>query len=259
MIIDSHMHMGLTWGGYGYSETLDELLALMDELGIGYCICSAGISICVSALEEGDALARRIYERSGGRVLSYHVYDPRRAEKSLEIMRREGEMYVGIKLHPSFHYTDAADERYRPAWELARERRLPLLSHTWDVSPTNPKQRFSHPSRFVKYLEEYPDVRFIMGHSGGRYAAIKEAVEAGRRFPQVMFDVAGDIHIARLTEYLVENVGGDRVLYGSDWPMMDPRTQLGAVLAADIGDDCREKILWDNAAELFSIEGRKRA
>ncbi len=256
MIIDTHMHLGFSTGPYNYPFSVKALLELMDELEIGYSISAHGQTLGANEYELGEREVDEAFALSGGRIRAYHLFDPRVAERSLAFMRKNlsNRAYVGIKLHPSFNYTDAADERYRPVWEFAREHGLPIMSHTWDLSQTNFKQKYSHPTAFVKYLEEYPEVRFIMGHSGGRFNGIRHAVEIGRRFPQVYFDIAGDIHIAELMRYLTENVGDRRVLYGSDWVMMDQRTQLGAVLGADIPLASKERILCDNAAELFNFE-----
>lgn len=256
MIIDTHMHLGPIQGHYDYPFPPKKLLELMDQLEIQYAISAHNSPLGSNGFELGEKQTEEAYKMSGGRFRAYHYYDPRIAERSLSFMERnlDNGIYIGIKIHPSFNYTDAADERYRPMWEFARAHNLPVLSHTWDLSPTNPKQKFSHPTAFVKYLEEYSDVPFIMGHSGGRYNAIVQAVEVGQKFPQVYFDIAGDIHISSLVEYLTNNVGDKRVLYGSDYAMMDPRTMLGAVLGADISMASKERILYDNAAELFNLD-----
>lgn len=255
MIIDTHMHLGPLRGYYNYTYSVQSILKLMDELNILYAISSHTMAIALNEYELSEEESNAAYELSGGRILSYHVYDPRVAARSLTFMERNRNRgnYIGIKIHPSSNYTDGADERYRPAWEYARAHKLPILAHTWDLSPTNPKQKYAHPTAFVKYLEEYPEVPFIMGHSGGRYNAIVQAVEIGRRFPQVHYDIAGDIYIADLIEYLVQIIGSSRIFYGSDFSMMDLRTQLGAVLGANISMADKERILYDNAMNFFQL------
>ena len=256
MIIDTHMHLGFSIGHYNHPFPVEELIELMDELGVLYGLSPHGVAINGNEYEMAEKENEEAYKLSNGRILFYHYYDPRAIERSLNFMEKHADDpgYIGIKIHPSMNYTDASDERYRPCWEFAKNHKIPIMSHTWDLSPTNFKQKYSHPTAFTKYLEEYPEVPFVMGHSGGRFNGIRAAVEVGKRFPQVYFDIAGDIHIAQLVEYLVDNVTDKRVFYASDYTMMDPRTMIGAVLGANVPVRTKERIFWDNAAEVFGLQ-----
>jgi len=44
-----------------------------------------------------------------------------------------------------------------------------------------------------------------------------------------------------------ENAGEDRIVYGSDLPMRDPRQQLGWVVFSRLSQRAKERILWRNA------------
>ena len=54
-------------------------------------------------------------------------------------------------------------------------------------------------------------------------------------------------------EELVREAGAERVLFGSDIPLMDPRSQLGKIITADISDEAKRLILGANAARLLRI------
>ena len=200
-------------------------------------------------------MGSRLYQESGGRILSYHYYDPRRQDLSLSLMEQylEDPAYVGIKIHPSWTFTPADDESYRPVWEFAASHGLPLLSHTWDLSATNPKQAYSFPARFEKYVREYPGVAFIIAHSGGRPGGIRAAVELGRKYGNVLFDIAGDIWPNGFLEYVAGAVGAERILYGSDYTMMDQQMMLGVVLGSDLPEADLECILYRNAQRVFGL------
>jgi predicted TIM-barrel fold metal-dependent hydrolase len=51
----------------------------------------------------------------------------------------------------------------------------------------------------------------------------------------------------------VNEAGADRVLFGSDMPLMDPRPQIGKIITADISDEAKQLILGDNARRLLGI------
>ena len=55
-------------------------------------------------------------------------------------------------------------------------------------------------------------------------------------------------------EFLVNGAGEDRVLYGSDIPLMDPRLQVGRIVTADISDEAKVKVLGLNAIKLLGLD-----
>jgi predicted TIM-barrel fold metal-dependent hydrolase len=200
-------------------------------------------------LREGLAAHRE----SGGRILLYSVFDPRLPD-GLEFVRQSlaEPAVVGIKIHPSFHQISAADDCWRPAWELAAAQGVPILTHSWCVSDYNPVQRYSQPTLFGRYVREFPEVGLILGHAGGRYEGHMAAAALARDHENVYLDLAGDCYSLGLVEYLVAEVGAERILYGSDLTWIDPRTQLGMILDAEVTDEDKALILRDNALRLFS-------
>ena len=55
-------------------------------------------------------------------------------------------------------------------------------------------------------------------------------------------------------ERLVDNLGVERILFGSDMPYLNLGGQLGKVLMAKFGDDVKKKILAGNAKKLFRFD-----
>ena len=253
MIIDAHIHRGMMAAQYVYDLSLERLLESMDFLGIGTAISSHCLSLMQGDFDGGTEAALKDYEFSGGRIKSFFYYDARFPERSLGVMREleNNPVFCGIKIHPSWSFTYADDEAYRPVWEYARERRLPILSHSWDVSAVNVKQKYSHPARFEKYLAEFPEVQLVLAHSGGRYRAIKCAAGLARKYGNLAFDIAGDIAEDGFLEYLVREAGSGRIMYGSDCPMMDQKTMLGVVYGADIELCEKEDILYNTARRIY--------
>lgn len=256
MIIDSHMHLGSLGGMHNYDVRPETIMNTMDSLGIGKAISSSCYNLTFGDMERGYAADIEAHEWSRQRIFSYLVYDPNGADTCLKLMESNFDpaIFKGIKLHPSWHGVFADDEAYRPAYEFARAKKLPVISHTWTISLTNPVQKFSTPDRFEKYAAEYGDVTLILAHAGGRYGGIRQAIALARKCPNVCVDIAGDVYIDQLTETLAREIGAGRVLFGSDYPMMDHRNMLGVVLGAGIPIDDKKKILHDNAVRIFGLE-----
>ncbi|MDO8685995.1 MAG: amidohydrolase family protein [Clostridiales bacterium] len=256
MIIDSHFHLGCLSGYYNYDLKLGSVLQLMDKLNISLAISSHAMGLTYGDLEGSMEDSIHTYEESGGRIISYYIFDPLNAQRCLEIMEKypNRKIFKGIKIHPSFHGVSADDERYEAVWIYAMDNKLPILAHTWDISLTNPVQALSFPARFEAYIKKYHQVILIMGHSGGRHDGIKEAARLGRRYSNVYFDTAGDIYSNCYLEFLVGQVGSDRILFGTDYSMMDQRNMLGVVLGADISLEDKENILYGNSLTVFNLE-----
>jgi len=58
---------------------------------------------------------------------------------------------------------------------------------------------------------------------------------------------------------LVEQAGADRILFGSDLTWIDPRTQLGMILDANISIEAKSQILGQNAARVFALQAETSA
>jgi predicted TIM-barrel fold metal-dependent hydrolase len=204
---------------------------------------------------EGLETLRREHGKSQGRIFYLGVYDPRGGKEALaeleEARRREG--FAGIKIHPSFHRTPAEDPSYEAVWSFAADHGLTIMSHSWSSSDYNPVQVLSLPGRFEAWVRRFPSVRFVLAHAGGRGDGRADAVRMAGAYPNVYLDFAGDVFCSRLLEHLDRQVPRDRLLFGSDFPWLDPRANLSRVFLADIPTEAKRRILRDNALEAYRL------
>lgn len=252
-IIDAHMHLGAPVAKVftrGYE--LRNVLQRLDRLGIERAYSSHHYWLDGRFAEAVEA-SMIAYDESSGRVPFLGVYDPRNEHASLRAIDscsgHDG--FIGIKIHPSLHRTSAEDPSYEPAWRFAQQHGLAILSHTWNASSHNPSQWLSLPKLFEKYIDKYHDVPFVMGHSGGRGSGHVQAVAIARKYPNVYLDTSGDVFGMGLISWLVETVGPERVLFGSDQPWVDPTAHLTRIMLADITDEAKRLILRDNALRVY--------
>jgi len=252
-IIDAHTHIDSP--GIYFTPRFDcrDLIDLMDLLGIRVSICSDHFSIFRGS---GEGLERllKICEESAGRIYGLAVFDPRKEGDLPAIRQRIGRPgLVGIKIHPSFHRTEPESPAYEPIWRLAAENDLPILTHSWSVSEHNPSQRYSTPERFEHYIKRYPSVRLVLGHAGGRGTGRGEMVRMVNTYPNVYTDIAGDIFCLDLIESLVRQIPAERILFGSDFPWLDPRANLTRIYLSEISVHGKQLILQENAQKVYRI------
>jgi predicted TIM-barrel fold metal-dependent hydrolase len=228
----------------------------MDRLQIDYAVCSDHRTL-FEGIASGTKLLGELFERSRGRIHFLGVYNPHEAARDLVALENavSHRGFCGIKIHPSFHGVPADDARYRAVWELAARRHLPILAHSWSVSEHNPAQALSTPGRFESYIADFPAVSLILAHAGGRAGGRQEVIELISRYTNVYTDYAGDIYDHRLLESLTDSLPAERILFGSDFPWLDPRTNLARTFLSDLSDGVKERILGLNALKLYGIGG----
>lgn len=241
-ILDTHAHLGPWFSTYIHAGEADGLLRSMDRLGIRATALIAFDAIGPDMRGGNDRVAAAM-RRYPGRFLGYATVDPNEpGAMHAELERCFRELgFHAIKFHCDTHGVPADADAYRPALEYAEAHRLCILIHGRITEPM---------------LKRYPNARFLSAHVGGWDGRFPNyAVELSRDYPNLYLDLAASTVYNGALEKLVEEAGADRIVHGSDTPLMDPGYQLGRVLAARLSAEDREKILYRNAARLFRFSG----
>ena len=259
-LIDAHAHTQDTPGGRVFAPCLNwrtaRWLSYMDGVWTQKMFFMPSEAIAdpsVSSLEViGDDC-----RKSGGRMFFFEVFDPNDVALSLCHLEQSLPLpeCVGIKLHPAEHRVSASDPRYAEAFSAARRFGKPVMTHSWEDSSYNPAQKLSCPHLFTPHLERFPDVKFVLGHAGGRPSTLPDVTALCARFPQIRADLAGDyFHWGNLRR-LRAGLGIKKILYASDCFWMDPRCMMGMLLDSIIPDGELKEILYGNASGFFSVPG----
>lgn len=253
-IVDAHMHVGPPGVFFTPKYDTKDYISLMNENHIAYSVCSDLLSI-MEDVSLGLEIADKIFEQSNQRIYILGVFNPKHTKESIFVLEKMAQKpyLVGIKIHPSMHGVDAESEEYESVWKFASENDLTIMSHTWSLSSYNPVQKYSTPLKFEKFVKKFPNVRFVMGHFGGRGDGRNEAIQLINKYPNVYGDFAGDIYDYELIENLVASVPSDRILFGSDYSWFDPKANILRVLLANISDKIKLKILRENAIKVYNL------
>jgi Predicted metal-dependent hydrolase of the TIM-barrel fold len=246
-IIDCHGHVGTYLHQIPYQGNIDSVLKMMDIAGIKMSTISHTRAL-VGDIAEGNRIVWECVKKHPDRLIGLMVYNP---NYSIEYNKERIEKYLdtpnirGLKIHTTLSNTSAGDPRFEPFFSMADERDLFVLCHTW---------RMSDVKGIEKYAKAFPNVKIIMGHSGGPdFDVMYEAIEVVRRNDNVYLDLTISINYEGMVELFVNEVSASRVLFGSDNPFMDARFQLGKVLYARVSDSDKEKILSLNMKNILGI------
>ena len=219
-IFDAHLHLGHDIDGM--VGDYDQLETLMAAYGI-----SRAFMFCLDepdrqpAFRAANDRTLAFAERSGGRLIPFVRLDLN--EGPLDEARRCLDAGArGIKLHPRAQKFTATDDRLGPVFELAAERRVPILIHGGRGLPPIA-------AGLASLVERYPEATLIIAHAGIADLAELARCMAGRK--GVLFDTSTWSPVDLLDFYRL--VPPEQVVYASDYPYgQQPSSLLMALRTA---------------------------
>ena len=176
-------------------------------------------------------------------------------------------MAVGLKVYAGYRPIHVADKRYHPFYDLARAHDVPVVIHTGETALPEALLKYAHPLTVDELAVEFPDVRFVMAHTGNPW--IIDAVEVARKNPNVYLELSGLFagrfcpqsmaeeerayldYIRMWMKYLGRY---DKILYGSDWPLVN-QADYQELMATVIPSAHHQAFFYDNARAVFSKIG----
>lgn len=172
------------------------------------------------------------------------------SEFTLELMEKhivKGNL-IGAKFHISMI---ADDERYEPIYAFLERHDIPLLFHSW--YKTVQRTTFeSTPADIARMARKHPSLRILMAHlTGAKLRGIQDI----KALPNVYLDTSGSQPEDGYLERAIEELGADRVLFGSDYPIRAFSTQLARIDSVSMSQEDREKVLYRNALRFFRKGG----
>ncbi len=250
LVVDCHVH--LHGQGRTAMENVDFRLRYADRLGIDALIVSLGETTrrqpSADDLVADNNWVRDAVEYCPERIYGLVYASPNHIDETLDAMERHirnGPM-VGLKMWVCRRCNDPA---YDPIVEYAAELGVPIQQHTW-IKSTGNLATESTPWDMLELAKRHPQAQFLMAHSGGNW---EKGIRIVRDQPNIAIDLCGGDPEAGQTEYAVELLGADRVLFGSDATGRSFASQLAKVLGADLTNGQRTLIAGGNAARLFAI------
>lgn len=155
----------------------------------------------------------------------------------------------GFKIHPDIQRVNIDDERLFPLYECI-EGRMPICFHMGD---DREEYQFSSAERLVRIKKRFPRLEVLAAHFGGYHAWEKSFMLA--ELDHIWFDTSSALWAItpeRATK-LVHELGSNRVLFGTDYPVAYASSELERFFALDLTEDERRAILYDNAARFLAL------
>ncbi|RBP48716.1 amidohydrolase family protein [Arenicella xantha] len=156
-----------------------------------------------------------------------------------------------VKLHPTVQRFYPDDSRAMEIYQRAKQHNVIIFFHGGraGIEPES-SHPYAMPRHYRAPLAEFPEVQFILGHAGARDHHAMFAL--ARDYDNAWIGTHGQ-SIQNL-ENMIAQTGGQRLLFGTDWPFYHIGMSLAKVLITTQGErrrSIRQAILRDNAVQLF--------
>jgi uncharacterized protein len=174
----------------------------------------------------------------------------------------------GLKLYPGYEPFYPADEKLRPAYELAEEFDVPVMIHTGDTYSATGKVKYAHPLHVDELAVDFPRVKFLICHLGNPW--FRDCMEVVYKNSNVYTDISGltlgefndrfEAYMRQqLKEMILWGVDPNRVLYGTDWPLASMESYLDFMEELNLPARDKDLMFFENAAALFKLDVKPRS
>jgi predicted TIM-barrel fold metal-dependent hydrolase len=195
-------------------------------------------------------------------IIPFASIDPHRGAAGVRAARRlvTDHGVRGFKFHPNTQAFFPNDRMAYPLYEVIAEHGLVALFHTGQTgvgagtrAGGGIRLKYSNPLHVDDVAVDFPDMPIILAHPSFPWQ--DEALSVATHKPQVHIDLSGwspKYFPPQLVQY-ANSLLKDKVLFGSDFPVITPDRWMKDFEGLPIKDDVRPKILKSNAARLFGL------
>jgi predicted TIM-barrel fold metal-dependent hydrolase len=166
----------------------------------------------------------------------------------------------GFKLHPPLMRFSPDDRAVYPFYERVEAARLPLIFHTGHSGIGTGvrggggiRLKYGNPLPIDDVAVDFPDLPIVLAHPSFPWQ--DEAISICLHKPNVFIDLSGwspKYFSPTLVQY-ANTLLREKVLFGSDYPLITPDRWLRDFAALPIRDEVRPLILKENAARLLGL------
>lgn len=151
-----------------------------------------------------------------------------------------------LKIMPAIYNAPPTGAPVRALLDVARELGIAVNIHSGG--------NHSHPLEIGALARRYPEVPIIMDHMGYRNEG-RAAIVAAQDNPNLYLGATIAAFEPSFVAAAVAEVGAERVIFGSNWPVCYPDLALEALRRGGFGREAEALIFGENLARLLGIAG----
>ncbi len=240
--------------------TLDDVIAEMDEAGVDIGVLSAFkfLDTWIVDNDEAAKLVSQAPERFIG-CCTVDIRDPMPAMRELRRCVEELDMRA-LRLEP-YQYGDGrttapppTDRMYWPFYVACCEYDIPVAIQVGHTGPLLPSE-CGRPIYLDEVALTFPDLRILGTHVGDPWE--EEMMILAWKHPNVYVETSARAarHWPERLKKFAGSWGQDKVIWATDYPLLPFQRTLDDVYACGFSNEANRKIVRDNAARVFRLDG----
>ena len=240
--------------------TADELIASMDKAGVDISvIVNIGWTTHELCVETNDYILESV-ARYPRRLIGFCAVQPNSCEAAIAEIERCAERGIrGVgEMRPDMQLFDIRDEEVmEPLVRVITKHKLILLTHTSEpVGHEYPGKGGITPDMLYPFITSFPDLIIVCAHWGGGLPFYALMPEVKKAMGNVFFDTAASpfLYSPQVYTQVIQLVGTDKILFGSDYPLLAQGRLLGEIRSLDLPEETKNLILSGNAQRLLGIK-----
>jgi hypothetical protein len=244
-------------------KSFEEMLAEYDACGIERILLLAWNNQSVSGLPPvSNEFIAEVVEKHPGRFFGAAMVDPPTGEQAptqLDHAIRNLHL-AALKLHPQAQNFLPNDRRAYPLYEKCVELRVPVIFHSGTTNwggglpgGGGVKLAPSNPMYIDDVAADFPELKILMAHPGWPWQDEQLAIIQHKE--NVHLDLSGwsPKYLQPILLTYMSKLIPDKVMFGTDYPMLKPARWLKEFDELNLPDDTRRRILSENALRFFRL------
>jgi uncharacterized protein len=230
-------------------------VAAMDRAGVDFGLLSAWHGPREGALISNDEVAGWTAEHPTRFAGLAGVDLARPMDAVRELRRCVSELgFKGLRVIPWLWEVPPTDRRFYPLFAACVELGVPFCTQVGHTGPLRP----SETGRPIPYVDQvaidFPELAIVCGHVG--YPWTEEMIAVARKHENVYIDTSAYTSgrlPAELIAYMHTDSGRRKVLFGTNYPMIQHHQALADLDQLGLPDEARRLYLTDNARRVFEL------
>ena len=248
---------------YGHPKakmaSAEELIASMDADGVDLSVTFPFGWSDQGVAEECNSYVLQAMRDHPGRIIGLASVQPlagARAVAELERCAKAGMPGCGELMPHGQGYRLSDATLLAPLIEAAEALGLFVLTHASEpVGHLYPGKGDVTPGELQAFIQAFPTLRIVAAHWGGGFPFYELMPEVHAAAANVWYDSAASLYLYRPAIFaeVARIAGAEKILWGSDFPLLGQRRMLDYARASGLGDDTLRLALGENARALLGL------
>ena len=244
-------------------RTIDEMIAEYDKAGIEKIVILGWDAETITGLKVRNEYIAKTVDEHPDRFIGFASVDPHKgriAIRELQTAIKDFKLQ-GLKLHPTFQEFFPNDRQFYPLYEKCVELGIPIIFHGGAElagmglpGGGGIRQKYARPIFFDDVAADFPDLMIDIAHVGWPWEDEQIAIVMHKS--NVYMDLAGvspKYYSPTLRTYLKVRFLNSKVMFGTDYPYLDPAKTVKEFKELNLGSEIEKKILEENARSFLKL------